>query len=422
MDSDSFTSVGLLILLMIASAFFSSSETAFTSANRIRLKNEAEKGDKKAKRAMYLMDKYDNVLSTILVGNNIVNIASSAIATLLFVSYYPTYGPTIATIVMTVVVLIFGEISPKTIAKENAEAYTKFSAPLLYFLMVLLTPVNWLFEKWKVILDKLFKFDQDIGISEEELLSIVDEAESGGSLGGHEHELIRSAIEFNDLEVSSILTPRVDVVACDIDDSDREIEEEFMEHSYSRILMYDDSIDNVYGVLHEKDFNRYLKHKTNINSEITILNVIKEVLTVPPVMKLSKLLKMMQQNKMHMAVVSDEYGGTIGIVTLEDVLEELVGEIWDESDVVEEEIVQLSSLEYRVLGRASLEKVFNLFHLSDEELFVSNTISGFTIEKLGRVPEKGDSFTYKNMVVEVTSVRSRRVLEVMLKRIENSEL
>lgn len=419
MDSDSSNSIGtivILVVLILLSAYFSSSETAFTSANRIRLRNDAKKGDKRAERALNLSEDFGNVLSTILVGNNIVNIASSALATLLFVSYFPRYGATISTIVMTIVVLIFGEITPKAIAKERPENMAKFSAPFLKLLMKLFAPVNWAFAKWNAVLTKRLQTGET-SISEEELLSIVDEAESGGALEDHEHQLIRSAIEFHDLEVDSILTPRVDVVAADLEDSDEEIQQEFDVHGYSRILLYEDSVDQVRGVLHERDFNRYLRLKAKGELATSLVDFMKEVIYIPPMMKLSRLLKLMQQSKTHMAVVTDEYGGTIGIVTMEDVLEELVGEIWDETDEIEEEIVPIADRKYQVRGDASLEKVFELFDLEEEENFVSNTISGFVSELLGRFPAEGDQLTYRNISLQVSKIQDTRVLEVLLEEI-----
>ena len=415
MDNDSFRSIILLVLLVLCSAYFSSSETAFTSTNRIRLKNEAENGDERSKKTLKLAESFDSVLSTILIGNNIVNIAMSAIATLLFVNWFPVYGPTLATIVMTVIILLFGEITPKTIAKEKSEQLAKSATPLIHFLMLVFKPVLWLLQKWKVMLDKVFNFDGDEVISEDELLSIVDEAESGGSIEDHEHQLVRSAIEFDDLEVSSILMPRVDVVGCDLDTSDEEIEELFMTHNYSRLIVYDDTIDNIIGVLHEKDFNRYLKAKKQAGRNLSLLTVVKDVIFVPPVMNLSKLLRTMQLKKTHMAVVTDEHGGTIGIATMEDVLEELVGEIWDEYDIIEEEVEEvIEGTRYKVKGTANLDKIFEIFGIQEADQYVSNTVSGFVIEELGQFPEEGDEFVYHNMKITVTMVRNRRVLEIQI--------
>lgn len=405
----------LSIMFMVAlSAFFSASETAFTSVNRIRLKNQAARGDKRSQRALKLTRDYDNVLSTILVGNNVVNIISSATATLLFVSLSPRYGTTLATIVMTVVVLIFGEITPKTLAKENAEKFAKFSAPVLSVLMLLLKPVNLFFQNWKNLLDKVFKFEDTSAISEEELISIVNEAETAGGIDDYEVELIRSAIQFNDMEAGSILTPRVDVIGADIEDPIEEFEQLFTEHNFSRLVIYEETIDNVVGVLHEKEFNRLLRRSQKKNVVPSVSSIVKKVIFVPPSMKLYKLLRSMQFDQLHMAVVTDEYGGTIGIVTLEDVLEELVGEIWDESDIIRQETQLLEDGSYRIMGSTSLERVFDLLNLADfdENEFISNTLSGFVTEELGRIPEDGDSFVYKGALFSVLKTKDRRVLQV----------
>lgn len=415
MDSDNIRSIIILIVMVMLSAYFSASETAFTSANRIRLRNEAEKGDKRSQQTLKLAENFDSVLSTILIGNNIVNIGMSALATLLFIDWFPVYGPTIATVVMTIIILIFGEITPKSIAKSKSEMFSKATTPYIHFLMVIFKPVLWVLKKWKVMLDKVFQLDDREIISEDELMSIVDVAESGGSIEDHERQLVRSAIEFDDMEVSTILTPRVDVVSCELDATDAEIEELFMDHNYSRLIIYEESIDNVVGVLHEKDFNRYLRAKETDKKSLSLLSVVKDVIFVPPIMNLSRLLRMMQRSKTHMAIVADEHGGTIGIATMEDVLEELVGEIWDESDVIDEEIVELiPGKRYKIKGTASLEKIFELFGITNYETYVSNSVSGFVIEELGQFPQVDDSFTYHNMEVTVTAVRNRRVLEVQI--------
>lgn len=420
MDSDNIRSIIILAVLVMLSAYFSSSETAFTSANRIRLRNEAEKGDKRSQQTLKLAENFDAVLSTILIGNNIVNIAMSAIATLLFVNWFPVYGPTIATVVMTIIILIFGEITPKSVAKSKSETIAKASTPYIYFLMTVFKPVLFLLRKWKLMLDKVFHLDENEIISEDELMSIVDEAESGGSIEGHESQLVKAAIEFDDMEVSTILTPRVDVVSVELDTPDDEIEELFMKHNYSRLIVYEESVDNVLGVLHEKDFNRYLRKKRNVKDSISLLSVVKDVIFVPPVMNLSRLLRMMQQSKTHMAIVADEHGGTIGIATMEDVLEELVGEIWDESDIIDEEVVEIKAGQrYKVKGTASLEKIFELFGIAGYETYVSNSVSGFVIEELGHFPQVGDAFKYFNMKVSVTAVRNRRVLEVQIDYLPN---
>lgn len=419
MDSDSIRYIIFLGLLIAASAFFSASETAYTSLNRMRLKELAEDGDKKAKLALSLADNYDTLLSTILVGNNIVNILASSLATVLFVTYFPVTGVTISTIVMTILVLIFGEISPKSIAKERPEAFAVNAAPFLRIGMVVLTPVNFFFKSWKKLLNKLFTFEASDSISEKELLFLVDEAQNSGGIENHEHQLIRSAITFNELEVQDILTPRVDVIGTDVNSSLEEIETLFLTEGYSRIVLYDDSIDKVVGVLHQKDFYAFVKNNAGTGTNQSIQSIVKDVIWTPANMKISKLLKQLQLEKAHLAIVSDEYGGTIGIVTLEDILEELVGEIWDEHDEVTEEVVKIDESTYRIAASANLDKVLSLFGIEEE--FISNTVSGFVMEQMGKLPDEGDSFVYHNLKITVTKVRFRRILETFVELIPETD-
>ncbi|MGE7366513.1 HlyC/CorC family transporter [Desemzia incerta] len=419
MDSDSIRYIIFLGLLIAASAFFSASETAYTSLNRMRLKELAEDGDKKAKLALSLADNYDTLLSTILVGNNIVNILASSLATVLFVTYFPVTGVTISTIVMTILVLIFGEISPKSIAKERPEAFAVNAAPFLRIGMVVLTPVNFFFKSWKKLLNKLFTFEASDSISEKELLLLVDEAQNSGGIENHEHQLIRSAITFNELEVQDILTPRVDVIGTDVNSSLEEIETLFLTEGYSRIVLYDDSIDKVVGVLHQKDFYAFVKNNAGTEINQSIQSIVKDVIWTPANMKISKLLKQLQLEKAHLAIVSDEYGGTIGIVTLEDILEELVGEIWDEHDEVTEEVVKIDESTYRIAASANLDKVLSLFGIEEE--FISNTVSGFVMEQMGKLPDEGDSFVYHNLKITVTKVRFRRILETFVELIPETD-
>ena len=415
MDSDSIRYIIFLGLLIAASGFFSASETAYTSLNRMRLKELAESGDKKATLALSLADNYDTLLSTILVGNNIVNILASSLATILFVTYFPVTGVTISTIVMTILVLIFGEISPKSIAKERPEAFAVNAAPFLRIGMIMLTPVNFFFKSWKKLLNKLFTFEASESISEKELLFLVDEAQNSGGIENHEHQLIRSAITFNELEVQDILTPRVDVVGTDVNSSLEEIETLFLTEGYSRIVLYDDSIDKVVGVLHQKDFYAFVKNNADTETTHSIQSIVKDVIWTPANMKISKLLKQLQLEKAHLAIISDEYGGTIGIVTLEDILEELVGEIWDEHDEVTEEVVKIDESTYRIAASANLDKVLSLFGIEEE--FISNTVSGFVMEQMGKLPDEGDSFVYYNLKITVTKVRFRRILETFVELI-----
>ena len=290
MDSDGIRIIFFLALLILMSAYFSATETAFSSFNRIRIKNLAGNGNKRAKSVLLLSEDYDVLLSTILIGNNIFNITSASVATVLFTRYLGNKGVTISTIVMTILILIFGEISPKSLAKESPEKFAMFSVPVLKIFIFILRPLNFLFRQWKKLLSKIFKIEDDRSITEEELLTIVDEVQNEGGIDEEEGELIRSAIEFNDLDVNDVLTPRVDLVAIDIEYSDEEIDRLFYESGFSRMPVYEDNIDNIIGVIHEKNFHRYLK-----DSDQTLRDIVNPVIWATPTMKISKLLKLLQK-------------------------------------------------------------------------------------------------------------------------------
>lgn len=424
MDSNHIKSILFFIILVILSAFFSSSETAFTSASRIRLQNESDNGDKKASTALGLQKKFDSLLSTILIGNNLVNIASSAIATVFFMELFPTYGATISTIVTTIMLLLFGEITPKLLAKISPESIAKSFAPILKLIMNLFKPIVWLFDKWQKFVKRIFPMSDNSAISEEELLSIVDEARLGGSIETEEHQLVRAAIEFDDIDVSTIITPRVDVIGFDINNTDEEITELFSRTPYSRLVVYDEDVDNVVGTIHVKDFYRYINAKKQDQLRYnSFKNLLTKPLFVPPTLPLSDLLAALQQAHTHVGIVIDEYGGMMGIATMEDALEELVGEIWDESDIVRAEIRQLDNKEkYLVQGTYSLDKLFELFGLHDKEEWLSTTVSGFIIEQFERIPNNNEVFQYKDLEFTVVNAHQQRVNEVIVERIPLNEL
>lgn len=407
MESDSFIQIIVLGLLIMGSAYFSASETAFSSMNKIRMKNMASDGNKKAKLALKLADDYDRLIAGILIGNNIVNIAASSLATVMFVQHFGNAGVTISTIVMTILVLIFGEISPKSIAKDSPEKFAMFSAPSMRVILTILRPVNFLFVQWKKLLSKIFKTTEDRGITEEELITIVEEAQNDGELESHESELIKNAIEFNDIEVMDIHTSRVDVVAIDIEYSKEKIAKIFRESGYSRLPVYRDTIDNVIGVLNEKDFYRIEESKKSIK------DVISDPVFVIPSMKISELLPELQKRKSHLAIIIDEYGGTVGIVTLEDILEELVGEIWDEHDEIIENFRKTGENDYIILCSADLEDMFDYLGLEEEDDTEDvQTVGGWVMDTLGKIPEVNDTFEYRNLKVKVTKCDSRHVLEI----------
>ena len=407
----------IIVICIMMSAYFSATETAFSSLNRIRIKNMAEKGDKRAALVQRLSENYDGLLSTILIGNNIVNIASASLATIIFVRFLgEDVGASISTVVTTVVVLIFGEVSPKSIAKESPEKFAMFSAPILNVFMILLKPVNFLFKQWKTLLSRMFHASEEKGITEEELLTIVEEAEQGGGIDKEESSLIRSAIEFNDLEAMDILTPRIDVEAIEKNLTEEEIAKIFRDTGYSRLPVYEENIDNIIGILYQKDFYNFV-YRTGQGFQ----DYIKPVLYITKTKNISDLLKELQQKKLHIAVVMDEFGCTVGIVTLEDILEELVGEIWDEHDEVIQEIEPISDHEYLVAGKTNIEKLFE--QLQRKEEFDVMTVSGWVMEVLERVPAQGDSFEKDGLEVRVEKMEGRRIEKVYIAdhREENTE-
>ena len=395
-----------MVVMVICSAYFSATETAFTSLNRIRLKSKADAGNRRAAKALELVDQYDSLLSTILVGNNIVNLTASSLSTVFFtVGLGMQNGAVVATAVITIVVLIFGEVSPKSMAKERPEQFAMFSVPIIGALMVILTPVNWLFAVLKKGLSKLMRGGGKEGITEEELVTMVDQAESEGGLDQHESRLIRAAIEFHDLEVEEILTPRVDIVAVEDTDPMEEIASAFAESGYSRLPVYHEDIDNIIGVIHEKDF-----HAARYRGITDVREFAGPMLYTTGNTKISELLRILQKEKAHMVIVVDEYGGTEGLVTLEDIVEELVGEIWDEHDEVIEEFRKQPDGSYLISCSADLTDLFDLFAIKGE--CDSNTISGWVMERIGKVPEEGDHFVSDGLDVTVTRVDHRRVLEI----------
>ena len=392
---------------LVLSAYFSATETAFSSANSTRLKTLAEKGSKKAKLACELLEHYDKLLSTILIGNNIVNILMASIGTVLFVRHYGDAGATISTVVVTVVVLVFGEISPKSVAKDCAERFAMFSAPILRVFLFVLTPLNFLFSLWKKLLAKVFRLNGESKMSQEELLMLVDEVQQDGSIDKNEGELLKNAIDFSEQQAQDILIHRVDLAALPITASKEEVAALFTETKYSRLLIYQDSIDHILGTVHQKDFY--------VGCGITEKPL--EEINLPPLFVLenepiSRLLKTLQKAKTHVAVVVDEYGGTCGIVTMEDILEELVGEIWDEHDEIEVFIRKTGANTFLVDSSMDFDEFAAYFQLkADSEM---TSVSGWVMEQFGRVPESGERITAGPLDVLVTKVDNHRIEEIQI--------
>ena len=403
------TCIIIMAVCLMLSAYFSATETAFSSANTTRLRTLAEKGSKNAALALKLLEQYDRLLSTILIGNNIVNIATASIGTVLFVKHYGDAGATISTVMVTVVVLIFGEISPKSIAKDCAEKCAMLSAPILQVLIWVLMPLNLLFSLWKKLLAKVFRLNGDSKMSQEELLMLVDEVQQDGSIDRDEGELLKNAIGFSEQEAQDILIHRVDLAALPVTASKEEVAALFTQTKYSRLLIYQDSIDHILGTVHQKDF--YVGCGVTEQPLFAIIS--------PPVFALENepirlLLKKLQQAKTHVAVVVDEYGGTCGIVTMEDILEELVGEIWDEHDEEEVFLRKIAPDTWLVDAGMDFDDFAEFFQLKTDSEMVS--VSGWVMEQFGRVPEAGDSFTFDDLTVRVTRVENHRIEEIQVTR------
>ena len=404
-----FGSIFAMVACVAMSAYFSATETAFSSLNKTRLKVLADDGNKRAALALRLAEDYDRLISTILIGNNIVNISVASIGTLLFVELYGDAGATISTVVVTVVVLIFGEITPKSIAKDMPERFAMFSAPFIHLWIWVLTPLNFLFSQWKRLVSHFVKTDNDAKMSHEELLLFMEDVEQDGSIDENEGELLRNALEFRELTAEKILTHRIELEAVDVNESHAEIAKAFTQSRFSRLLVYRDTIDQIVGVLHQKDFY--------INGSMTdqpVAEIMTEPLFVYQHTKIRDILKMLQHQKSHIAVVVDDFGGTLGIVTMEDILEELVGEIWDEHDEVEEDFKKLGEDTYRVDCSVSLEDFMDFFDVKLESDSVS--VGGWVMEQLNRVPVKGESFTAQHLEITVSELSAYRVSAITVKQ------
>ena len=405
-----------IIVLILLSAYFSATETAFASLNKTRLKTMVESDVRGAELALTLTERYDKLISTILIGNNVVNIAASTIATLIFVDLLkdPNLGATVSTVVLTLTILIFGEISPKSLAKDCPEKFACFSAPFIRILIAVLTPVNFLFSLWKKLLSRLFRIEENAKMSQEELLMLVEEVEQEGSIDTDEGELLRNAIEFTDLKAEDILTHRVDVEAVPVNADKAEVAHLFYTTRFSRLPVYEDSIDNIVGVIHLKDF-----FGENGITEKPLSEIVTAPLFIQKAEPVNDLLKELQVSKSHMAVVVDEYGGTLGIITLEDILEELVGEIWDEHDEVVEPMTEIDENTFEFDCSVTFEDFCAFFEIEAESDSVS--VGGWVMEQLGGIPEQGDSFTFEDLDVLIIDAESRRANRIRVVKKAASE-
>ena len=397
----------IMVILVIMSAYFSATETAFTSFNKTRIKTLAEKGNKKAELVLNISEQYDKLISTILIGNNIVNITLASMGTVLFIKLMTNdaIATTLSTVVITIVVLIFGEFSPKSIAKDKAEQFAMFSAPFINLLMFILTPVNFLFSLLKKMYAKMLNTEENEKMSQEELLMFVDEVEQEGTIDEDEGDLIRNVIEFTETKAEDILTHRVDLEAIPVDADKEEISLKFQQTQFSRLLVYEENIDNIIGFILQKDF-----YTVDGITKVPVNKIVKPVIFTQKSEMINDLLKTLQVNKSHIAVVLDEYGGTLGIVTMEDILEELVGEIWDEHDEVVENFKKLNENKYRVDCSVNAEDFYEFFEIESNSESIS--LGGWVMEQLGKVPEKGDRFEYEMLDITVFETDSRRATKI----------
>lgn len=408
--------IGIIVLILL-SAYFSATETAFSSLNKTKLKTiiENDKKNKRAELTLRLSEMYDKLISTILIGNNIVNIAMASLGTVLFMNIYEDIGATISTVVITVLVLIFGEISPKSIAKDMPEKFAMFSAPMIHLLIILLTPINFLFTQWKKLLSKIFRIEEDNSVSSDELLTMVEEIQQNGNLDIEDGELIKNAIEFNERKAEDIITHRVDIEAISLETDKKDIAKKFTETQFSRLLVFEETIDNIVGVIHLKDF---------FTEEGITKQNIEEIMVKPLYIQKSEnindLLKILQKNKSHIAVVVDEFGGTHGIVTMEDILEELVGEIWDEHDEVVEFLKEVSDKVYEVDCSMDFDDFCVDFDIECETDSVS--VGGWVMEQLGKIPEQDETFSFENLDVTILEIDSNRVIKIKVVENEKVEL
>lgn len=411
MDSQVGVMIVVLAVLILLSAFFSSSETAYSSLNRIRVMKLAEEGNAKAKIVLELFNDFDRFLSAVLIGNNIVNIASSSLATVLFVGYFGNLGVTISTVVMTLLVLTFGEIFPKTLAKDAPETFALAFARPLKILMTIFYPLTLFFSDLKYGMKKLMPAKVAApSITEDELMILVEEAAQEGSIDEEDELLIKSVVAFNDLEVQKIFVPRMDIIYVSKRRSNEEIAHLFESSGLSRLPYCEDDIDMITGVINQKDF-----YYEVLSGDKELADIIKPISFVPKSMKISELMKKFQAEQNHIAIVTDEYGGTEGLVTLEDIIEELVGEIWDEYDSKEFDYYKLGDGHYLVKGRADFDVLEDLFDV--ENTTNSSTVAGYILSSIEKIPFEGENYQVGSLDITIDKMKSRRIEEVTIRSI-----
>lgn len=420
MDSDSWLLLFILLLLIIGGGYFAATEIALASANKIRIKTMADSGDRRAKRVSYILNHFDKALTTLLIGNNIMHIGASTLATVLVVRLWGDWAVTLSTIILSVVVFLFSEMLPKSYAKSKAEDFSLSVSASLVFLMKLLTPITFIFSSASNLMAKLFRSESEPTVTEEELYDIIDEIAEEGTMDQQRSGLIRSALDFDDITVSDILTSRVDLVAIDCELSPSEIVDRIKNSRHSRLPVYEDTIDNIIGIL---GIRKYLKAYMEQGDKLELRSLLDETLYVHKSMLIDELLRSMQSKKRHMAVVTDDYGGVMGIVTIEDILEELVGEIWDEDDEVKDTFRPIGGNRYEVSGELQVREAFEAMGYDDydRDELGHRTMNAWALENFDYVPTDGSSFKYDCMTVTVARIRNMRITKLIIKREDTNE-
>lgn len=406
----------VLIVLVAFSAFFSSSETAILSINRIRLKTEASNGNKQASRVLDLIKKYSQVLTAVLIGNNIVNIAASTIGTMIFTYYFGSAGVGLATLFLTIIILIFGEIIPKSIATERADSIAMKFSGILSFIVWILKPIIFLFDKTRKLINNFMGHKKSPSVTEQELKVIIEEIEDEGVLEDQEGELVRSALDLDETTAEECMTPRVDMISIEVDTDIEKVKNVFLKHRLTRLPVYKKDIDNVIGIINVKDFfHSYLS-----GEKFKIASLLKKAIFVPPQSNISDLLKRFQEKKIHMAIVIDQYGGVEGLITLEDILEELVGDIYDESDIEIKDIEEIGKNHWRVNPDISVEEMFESINYTPKVCNTdSKTVGGWVIENIEKVPELSDEFVFEDLKITVSETEGKRMVWLDIRLIDN---
>lgn len=418
MDSNIIMGVVVAVLILL-SAFFSATEMSFSIVNKIRIQHNAENGNKKAKKVLYVIEHFDNALTTILICNNIVNLSCSSIATVLCLNIFGDMGSAIATGATTLLVLTFGEVIPKCLAKEHCDSFSMKTAGILRTLMVLLTPFVWVFVKLKSLAIKIAGGSEDTpSVTENELKYIVESIEEEGVLEESESEMVRSALDFDEKTAEEILTPRVDVTFINVEDSQDKIKDIIIENRYSRIPVYDETVDNIVGILHTRDYLESLADGKAPN----LRDIMQTPYFVFRTQQLSKILSSFKRTKIHLAIVTDEYGGTLGIVTMEDLLEEIVGEIWDEDEEIEHSYYKIGKGEFLVNGDIELDDMLALFDMDEDSIESDSiTVGGFILENAGTIPNKRESIESDGFRFTVMEVKNQRIIRVVVKKLDDKE-